>query len=55
MRFRLPYEVKIETSLNVADYDGILFLSSAKPGTDGPDAIKSALAKAYKVENLTRP
>lgn len=49
MCFSLPYEIKTEVALDVFGYDGILFISSSKPGTDGPELIKLALTKAYEV------
>lgn len=45
----LPYSVRIENSINVTGYDGILFISVGKPGTVGPAPILSALTKAYEV------
>ena len=45
----LPYEVKIESSINVSGYDGILFISSGKAGNDGPEPLPSIIAKAIKV------
>ncbi|KAK7590114.1 hypothetical protein V9T40_001727 [Parthenolecanium corni] len=50
MNFRLPYAVKIETSVNATGYDGIIFISHAKPGTEGPEEISSALAQAVKID-----
>lgn len=41
--------MKIETSVNATGYDGIIFISHAKPGTEGPEEISSALAQAVKV------
>lgn len=51
--FRLPFAVKVEKSVDVAGYDGIIFISAAKPGSEGPAPIQSAIAKAYKVKNIS--
>lgn len=45
----VPYAIKIEKSLEVTGYDGILFISAGKPGAVGPEPLSSAIAKALKV------
>ncbi|XP_065223574.1 putative aminopeptidase W07G4.4 [Planococcus citri] len=46
----LPFSINVEKSVEAAGYDGILFISAAKPGTEGPAAIQSAIAKAYQID-----
>lgn len=45
----MPYDIKIEKSINIEGYDGILFVSPGKAGDDGPEPLPSIIAKAIKV------
>lgn len=60
MVFGLAQEsIRIEASLNTtaaaaAGYDAILFVSSLKPGDEGPEPIRIALRQAYQVKMQTK-